>query len=119
MKFYKVVDENLNSYAVTGFYKVHYSIGKWVKPKVGKLFCFDNIEEAKFLAGDKDKIFECEAKNPQRYCGLILCGRRDKKSIREFWNFYYAEQDTIKLPLVLASEHTVLADAIKLIKEVK
>jgi len=119
MKFYKVVDENLNSYVITGFYKVHYSIGKWVKPKVGKLFCFDNIEEAKFLAGDKDKIFECEAKNPQRYCGLILCGSRDKKSIREFWSFYCEEQDTMKLPLLFASEHTVLADAVKLIKEVK
>ena len=122
-KFYSVVRSN---------FKLEYGIGKETKPKVGFIFAFDKIENAKeyrdslkeYINSSFEKsfkkqvhIFECEGELADEQPPFII-ERGTAEDITKFWEekwwkyyLFYDVGDKIK--------GTVFLKSIKLIKEMK
>ena len=65
------------------YYKLTYELNEKIYPKIGEIFCFDTLENAKIFAGDDFfSILECKGKKSKyqrRYINGGVYG------IREFW----------------------------------
>jgi hypothetical protein len=131
MNVYKVVkvgkDGALRS--VFSLAKVRYLGGRWSKPRVkgSKLFCWPSLKSALvFLEMSssgtwprKDlKLFKCEAKNPVR-SSMPISAVVDLKSIRWYWRHPAVEMQPSDYFLGEVKNPYVLADAVKLRKEIR
>lgn len=90
MKYYKVIKKNGDSCRVHRGYKLHYEIGKKVIPKIGRIFVWDNIYEAKsFAAEGTDNIYECTCEDVRLEPVIPDMGWFDSEMedeiIRDFW----------------------------------
>ena len=124
MRYYKVVNQNQDSSSIEGDFKVHYIIGEWVEPKIGKLFVFDDLGIAQIFAGHKYRVFECEARNAKKYNGQIL-KLLFPAGLEIFWEHYFEKskeerkQYVSNTILTRTPLNTVLCDAVKLTKEIR
>ena len=90
-----------------GEYRLEYKVGETTIPKIGKIFVFNTIEDAKnFGFCNSSKLFTCEVTNPIR--ALYRSWSLDFPS---FWNL---NKHTVEVPL-----GTYYVDSCKLLKEVK
>ena len=130
---FKVVNKNLCSSNIEGELAVQYKIGEWVRPKVGKLFCYDNLQEAKdFAEFNGGLVFQCDVLNPIWYSVMMLdlSQSQSPEDIKKFWEHCFGKTyrrdvkvitnlssfpETSHFLLVKASQHTILADAVKLL----
>jgi hypothetical protein len=126
--YYKVTTKDLISRSISLWtYGITYKIGEWVKPRIGKLFVFDTLQSAQAFEG-KDiygdgRIFECEiVESPFK---LSICSKF--LSIDEFWRRHTEVRETGSYDLMFTDNElelmncplgTVMADEVKLIKEV-
>ena len=101
-----------------GYLELEYKIGKETIPKVGKIFLFDTLENAKDnIDYNKpgEKILKVKAKNVDN---LYYCAFIDIKSIKMFWDNF--ENGTPMPNLVDESLlGTLVADSVTPIEVVK
>lgn len=123
-KYYKVVRDDLTSLCVDNEYKIQYSIEEWTEAKIGKIFVFDDLGTAQIFAGNKYRIFECEARNAKKYNGQIL-KVLFPAGLEIFWEHYFKKskeerkQYASNTILTRTPLNTVLCDAVKLTKEIR
>lgn len=88
------------SCVTTGIYQLEYNIGEWTKPKVGKIFVFDSLENAQDFTWQGDVIFKCEAKNPTK--AHYRCFKNNK--FESFWSGYGNSCDDVPKGTYFADE---------------
>jgi len=102
-----------------------YEIGQWKRPNLehSKLFVFSSLKEAKSFAGLSREIYTCEVKNPSkiRYIPWFNSGYTH---IKGFWDARYNKKKSIDFccengKLNKPQRHTVIVDAIKLIRRIQ
>lgn len=130
-KFYKVLlyDHKDSFLSVTDLSPLRYEVGKWTLPSVkgSKLFAFPDVRYARqFAAAEQaDCIYECECRNPRRCDFLILDPQEldlsNSRPTSRFWKTRSLDPEksrTLLSYLRKAPSGTVIADSIKLVKEV-
>jgi hypothetical protein len=89
-KVYKVVGREWHSSDTAGDLMETYPLGVVVRPKVGKLFAYGTLDDARLHLGQKRLILECEAdvfdKSPQ--IRLMAYFVADMECVKKFWNLY-------------------------------
>ncbi len=113
--YWKVVSRNgiskkYSSIIVYGKYSVDYEIGKWSRPKIGKIFIFETRAAARnFIRGRYDaSILKVEARNPEPPEYKRICARVVNSEIELCWQrFGSTISGAIRPP-----NFTVFADAI-------
>lgn len=124
--YYKVVCLNMTSVNWCSEYSLNYEINKWMKPIIGKLFVFDDLECVKSFLGNISthyKVFECEiVKAPFK---LNICA--NLMEIEDFWRIHTEARETNNFTIFNWDRPnclrncplgTVMADAVKLTKEI-
>lgn len=123
-KYYKALSVSGNRFFSvlidTPGFCTEYKRGTWIRPRIGKVFLFKNKRVAKSFVLPNEVVFECEAS------GVEYVSREFVKELSERDSFWQrVERGEIKLGKkydVLQCDWlpagTVLADKIKLIKEV-
>lgn len=100
-------------------YSIIYKIGKWTYPKIGKIFCFDNLENAdNFLSTSYHRqIWRAEAINTNKREGCIPA------HVYQFSSFWDYPEQFIKIhypsEMFITPEGTLTSEAIKLVEKVK
>jgi len=123
-KVCKVVNDELHSAIVYDTdADLKYSIGKVIKPKVGKIFAFKTLKDAvrfkTFMVDRRNKIFKCRGvlskEQPNRILYTSLCFRGGIEIFwgKRIWRDAGNDYTTCK------PGGTIFLDEIRLIKEVK
>jgi len=108
---------------------LEYKIGEWTKPNIGKIFCFQTLDDAvefvKNLYWTQDnkriKIFlsEVEELEDEKYC--LQLSNVDELNLNLFWRAKRSESLYSCFPyhkLVKTIYETKVTDSLKLIKEI-
>jgi len=90
--------------------RVYYEIGEWVKPRFGKLFVFDTIENTQNFIHDWGgfRLYRCEALNAERLNTMCLPIMWDR--FEKFWKGQAVKYST--------PTGTYGCDAVKLVERV-
>jgi hypothetical protein len=109
---YKVVKKDLTSAINHGwFYNMKYKEGKFVKPKIGKLFAFDTLEHAIEFTRGRTGVEIWEAQLINQRVGLMRAS-----CIRGDYNYFWETPDYLfQYPTPVG---TVYADEIKLLRRI-
>lgn len=106
-------------------YCLTYEVGKLTVPAIGKIFAFDSIFNAKYMAGHQHEIWEASGENASRPTSLKwrLCTENLGKNIRAFWGRWLAkmEDETSQPPsryITTTYRGTLACDSIALRKQV-
>ena len=59
-KVFKVVDHHFGSSVMAGEHRLQYSLGHKTVPVIGRIYCFDNLEDAKDFQDPSEYILEGE-----------------------------------------------------------
>ena len=119
MKAYKVLrrlsNGELYSWVVSCFskYGIVYEKGKWIKPKIGAIFCYKNLPSTEDITlFSNAEIWEVEIK-PSKYKlkGVIHPLDADDE-FKKYW------KSKVKDGAYCLPEGTILADKIKLIRRI-
>lgn len=104
---YKLTSPGFTSYCMDGPCRRKYEIGKKTLPKVGKLFAFRTLEDAKAFGGDYP-IFVCKAKlaTDQERAGNTIFGSEE-------WLKIVWEKQNLVLVKEIYPPGTVLCDWIE------
>jgi len=94
-------------------YTIEYKKNRWIKPKIGKIFCFAALEDAERFIVDTDEVWEVkiEIENPIKVNYILDTYQITDTEITMFWQKNI--DGTHRLP-----EGTILADKIKLLRRV-
>ena len=123
IKVVKEIDGKLLSTTITP-YSLEYPLNEWVYPKIGKIFVFDNIENAKLFVNPpfrnprpSDKYLACykvEVKNPVSlpYCAM------PNIYIDLFWHNYEIGKESNAVYIAATPQGTYICDAVKLIEKI-
>ncbi len=112
---YKVVtaiNKRYYSYNEVGIYKVTYNINSWSFPKIGKLFVFKRLKDAKSFGGIglHTKYFRCQVKGLQK-----------GKSSTTYYNKvdFWDKVENGEVDCDFGVTGTYYTKAVKLLKEIK
>jgi len=134
-KYYKIVffhgKSRLSYCLMPHNIRVHYKLGKWVKPKIAnsRLFVFDsldaplikNVRKGCGCGCEYYEIYECEIKNPDMSPMVLRLSKIDTENVMNFWRAKKTGEDDNKPwprsydPAPLG---TVTASAVKLTKRI-
>ena len=87
MQVWKVIMGGDRGSITNTTYSLIYPYRKWVKPKIGRIFCFKNVDDAKVFLGSTPyndcRIVPAEAKDVR--IKRKVAERGDGQSILSFW----------------------------------
>lgn len=97
-KLVRVIDGRFYSPIALGDWRLEYRIGEIIRPKIGKLFVFADLESAKnYPVWFERDIFVCEAENAVK--ATTIASPEWQETWEKFWNEellggYLATSDT-------------------------
>jgi len=106
-------------------FDLNYKIGKVTEPKVGKIFCFDDLKYAEEFVKDEFsyRIYKCEVQKSKQRKFMADLGAFSMESILNYWNKYnkvlmgsIIEDAPFLRPML---DHAILCDWVKPIKLIK
>lgn len=97
---------------------VKYSLNDWTKPHIphSKLFVFSDLSEALYYKAYGEVVFECEVQGAQRCTKIHELYSTAAESIVKMWSKRHQHRKYIHSGLMYPPPHTVMCDAVKLIK---
>ena len=125
-RYYSVMVDNKR-------YEIEYKVGRYVKPKVGSIFAFSNLEDAKEFSDtirENTTVFECEGVLSKRQpkCAVEVCSNKDmylywdcsdEDDFEQFWEELDCSGDAKLYEIMDLIDGTIFLDKVKLLKEVK
>jgi len=132
IKGYKVTDHLMRSaYVVGSGLSIKYKLGEWIEPTLenSKLFVFRTLYSAKaFSPKGGERIFKCEIEGGRKadmaldeILSIFAYSNGARSPARKFWKYFSGGKSMwgVGFALMTIPKETILADRIKLIREVK
>ncbi len=122
-KVMKKTEQGLVSAIVSGGYCTLYVPGVWVQPKVGRIFVFDRIVQAKlFITMACPTIFDyelwtCQVKDP--WDAPCVSPMTDDYSLSRFWDDFYTNRNYLDMWPKNAWDGIFLAESICLTQRIQ
>ena len=107
-KLVRVIDGRFYSPIALGDWRLEYRIGEIIRPKIGKLFVFANLEDARnYPVWFEKDIFVCEAENAEKATTIASPGWP------EMWEAFW---DGRLFTTYLATPNTYMCDSLKVLE---